>query len=187
MCKSAPLNIHNCCQEPLLQGFPGGAVVKNSPANSGGARGMGSILGWEDPLDKGMANHSSILAWKIPWTEEPGGLQFMGSQKSQTWLSMHAYIHIPLVQSFTRIIEIVYSEVKLMDFPGGSDGKASVYHSGDPGSILGSERSPGEGNGSPLQYSCLENPMNRGVHGVAEGQTWLNDFTFTLNSHANIC
>ena len=36
-------------------------------------------LGWEDPLEKEMATHSSILAWKIPWTEEPGGLQFMGS------------------------------------------------------------------------------------------------------------
>ena len=39
-------------------------------------------LGQEDPLEKGMATHSSILAWEIPWTEEPGGLQFMGSQKS---------------------------------------------------------------------------------------------------------
>ena len=37
-------------------------------------------LGWEDPLEKGMATHSSILAWRIPWTEEPGGLQSMGSQ-----------------------------------------------------------------------------------------------------------
>ena len=38
-------------------------------------------LGWEDPLGKGMATHSSILAWRIPWTEEPGGLQSMGSQR----------------------------------------------------------------------------------------------------------
>ena len=41
------------------------------------------FLGWEDPLEKGMATHSSILAWRIPWTEEPGGLQFMGSQRVQ--------------------------------------------------------------------------------------------------------
>ena len=41
-------------------------------------------LGQEDPLEKCMATHSSILAWRIPWTEEPGGLQSMGSQKSQT-------------------------------------------------------------------------------------------------------
>ena len=49
------------------------------------------------------------------------------------------------------------------DFPGGSDGKASAYNVGDPGSIPGSQRSPGEGNGNPLQYSCLENPMDGGV------------------------
>ena len=50
-----------------------------------------------------------------------------------------------------------------MAFPRGSDGKASAYNMGDPGSIPGSGRSPGEGNGNPLQYSCLENPMDRGA------------------------
>ena len=50
-----------------------------------------------------------------------------------------------------------------LDFPGGSDGKASVYNVGDLGSIPGSGRSPGEGNGNPLQYSCLENPMDGGA------------------------
>ena len=49
------------------------------------------------------------------------------------------------------------------DFPGGSDGKASAYNVGDPGLIPGLERSPGEGNGNPLQYSCLENPMDEGA------------------------
>ena len=49
-----------------------------------------------------------------------------------------------------------------LDFPGGSDGKASVYNAGDPGSIPGSGRSPGEGNGNLLRYYCLENPMDRG-------------------------
>ena len=44
-------------------------------------------LGWEDPLEEEMVTHSSILAWRIPWTEEPGGLQSMGSQESRTWLS----------------------------------------------------------------------------------------------------
>ena len=67
------------------------------------------------------------------------------------------------------------------DFPGGSDGKASAYNAGDPGSIPGSGRSPGEGNGTPLQYSCLENPMDGGawqatVHGVAKSRTRLSDF-----------
>ena len=50
-----------------------------------------------------------------------------------------------------------------LDFPGGSDGKASVYNVGDLGSIPGSGRSPGEGNGNPLQYYCLENPKDRGA------------------------
>ena len=50
-----------------------------------------------------------------------------------------------------------------MDFPGGSDGKASAYNAGDQGSIPGLGRSPGEGTGNPLQYSCLENSMGRGA------------------------
>ena len=63
-----------------------------------------------------------------------------------------------------------------MDFPGGSEGKASACNAGDPSSIPGSGRSPGGGNGNPLQHSCLKNPMNRGawraiVHGVAKSQT----------------
>ena len=53
--------------------------------------------------------------------------------------------------------------VSHQDFPGGSDGKVSAYSVGDPGSIPGSGRSPGEGNGNPLQYSCLENPMDGGA------------------------
>ena len=61
-------------------------MVKNPPANAGDTRGAGSIPGFEDPLEKGMATHSSILAWKIPWTEEPGGLPSVESQ-SQTQLS----------------------------------------------------------------------------------------------------
>ena len=59
-------------------------MVKNMPAMR---ETWVRSLGWEDPLKKGMATHSSILAWKIPWTEEPGGLQSMGLQKSQTQLS----------------------------------------------------------------------------------------------------
>ena len=61
----------------------------------------------------------------------------------------------------------------MLDFPGGSDGKESACNAGDPGLILGSGRSPGEGNGNPLQYSSLETSMDRGawqstVHGVAK-------------------
>ena len=72
-------------------------------------------------------------------------------------------------------------------FPGGLDGKASAYNVEDPGSIPGLGRSPGERNGNPFQYSCLENPMDGGawqaiVHGVTKSQTRLSDFTFTQNT-----
>ena len=67
-------------------------------------------------------------------------------------------------------------------FPGGSEVKASARNAGELGSIPGLGRSPGEGNGNPLQYSCLENPMDGGawwatVHGVAKSRTQLSDFT----------
>ena len=76
------------------------------------------------------------------------------------------------------------------DFPGGSDGKASAYIAGDPGSIPALERSPVEGNGNPLQYSCLQNSMDRGarrvtVHGVTE--SWTHDWvTNPYQSHSQI-
>ena len=68
-------------------------------------------------------------------------------------------------------------------FPGGSEVKASACNAGDQGLIPGLGRSPGEGNDNPLQYSCLENPMDGGVwwatlvHGVANSRTWLSNFT----------
>ena len=58
--------------------FPGGSVVKNLPARQ---EMRVQSLGWEDALEEEIAAHSSILAWRIPWTEEPGGLQFMGLQR----------------------------------------------------------------------------------------------------------
>ena len=64
-----------------LLATPGGSVVKNLPASAGVTGDVVASLGWDDPLEKEMATHSSILAWRIPWTEEPGGLQAMGLQK----------------------------------------------------------------------------------------------------------
>ena len=74
----------------------------------------------------------------------------------------------------------IKSKFMLWGFPGGTDSKESTCNSGDPGSIPGSGRSPEEGNSNPLQYSCLENPMDRGawratVHGVAKSWTLLSD------------
>ena len=79
-----------------------------------------------------------------------------------------------------RVPHFLHQQKWDQGFPGGSDGKESACNAGDLGSIPGLGRSPGEGNGNPLQYSCLESPMDRGawraaVHGVTKSQTqWSN-------------
>ena len=81
--------------------------------------------------------------------------------------------HLPSINNGTRDPE---KSSRLQGFPGGSNGKESACNAGDSGLIPGSGRSPGEGNGSPLQCSCLENPTDRRawwatLHGVAESDT----------------
>ena len=90
--------------------------------------------------EKAMAPHSSTLAWKIPWMEEPGRLQSMGSLESDTTELLHFHFSLSWI---------------------------------------------GEGNGNPLQCSCLENPRDRGawwaaIHGLAKSRALLSDFTFTF-------
>ena len=95
-----------------------------------------------------MATHSSILAWRIPGTGEPGGLPSMASHRvGHDWSD--------LASAAASAGE--WSKSKGF-FPGGSDCKESSCNAGDLGSIPGLGRSPGEGNGNPLRYSCLENP-----------------------------
>ena len=62
-------------------GFSLGSMVRNPPAMQESRQMQVQSLGGKDPLEDGMANHCSLLAWRIPWTEEPGGLQSMGSQR----------------------------------------------------------------------------------------------------------
>ena len=76
--------------------------------------------------------------------------------------------------------EIILKHNVKRSFPGGSDGKEPACNAGDLGLLPGLGRCPGEGKGNPLQYSYLQNPMDRGtwqatVHGVAKSQTWLSD------------
>ena len=94
-------------------------------------------LGQEDPLEKEMATHSSILA------EKSGGYSLWGRRELDKMIVQ--------LNTFT------------LGFPGGSDSKVSARNVGDLGSIPGLGRSPGEGNGNPLQYSCLENSMDGGA------------------------
>ena len=83
---------------------------------------------------------------------------------------MVAHSHL---MKYINSIHIGKNQTIILVFPGGADGKESACNVGDPGSIPGSGRSPGGGNGNPLQCSCLENPMDRGAwrvtfHGIAE-------------------
>ena len=142
-----------------------------------------------------MATHSSTLAWKIPWPEEPGRLQSMGVTKNQTLLSDFSFIfhfhalekemethssvlawRIPedrqawwaavygVAQSRTRLKRLSSSSSRLhRGLPPAQTVKNLPASAGDLGSIPGPGRSPGEGNGNPLQYSCLENSIDRGV------------------------
>ena len=84
--RSSLMATHKRFAEPhvFLLGFPGGSVVKNPPSMH---EMRVQFLGQEGPLEKEMVTHSTILAWEIPCREEPGGLQSMGSQKSQAGLS----------------------------------------------------------------------------------------------------
>ena len=197
------------------------------------------ILGQQDPLENELATHSSTLAWKIPWTEEPGRLRSMesdmtehtqvliyiillvgillasfknslngclsysswnqlkgqmgrGSQKIQWKIMLYSKLEcrsLVITQApqffliwcdanFVHMFCITRREyfVSLEEsFPGGTEVKNPLANAGDirdMSLIPGSERSPGEGHGNPLQYSCLEDPMDRGgwwatVHGVA--------------------
>ena len=70
----------------LLKNFPQFVVIpsgKETTCNAGDRRDADLILGWDGPLEEGMGTHSSVLAWKIPWMEEPGGLQSMGEQRAR--------------------------------------------------------------------------------------------------------
>ena len=91
------------CGSQQTKGFPDSSVGKESTCNAGDPY---LIPGWEDPLEKGKATHSSILAWRIPWMEEPG----RGFSKSQTWLSKYHFTS--LHNCFTMLCYfLLYSEV----------------------------------------------------------------------------
>ena len=118
------------------------------------------------------------LATKLHWASLPSFLKWRyfyaeiistGIQNKLIYIKLFHYLN----EQKERIHIII---AFLWGFPGGSDGKESACNAGDQDSIPGWGRSPGGGNGNPLQYSCLENPMDRGVwwatvHGVAKSRT----------------
>ena len=144
-------------------------MVKNLPAKAGETK-KHTFDPWvgKIPLEEGMATHSSILAWRIPWTEEPGGLQSIEPHRVRHDWSDLACTHanvlgVSLVDQKAKNLPL--RQETWVQFPGWEDPlKKEVA--------------------SPLQYSCLRNPTDRRawqatVHGVTKSQTWLNDFHFT--------
>ena len=130
-------------------------------------------------LEKEMANHSSILAWRIPGAEEPGGLLSMGSQRvGHDWSDLVAAAAEPkghdngyhwrwsgLSQWLVEVLNLINC---YFGFRHSSVGKESTCYAGDLGLIPGLGRSPGEGIGYPLQYSGLENSMDCSSWGSKE-------------------
>ena len=151
-------------------------MVKNLPAMQ---ETWVQSLDWEDPLEEGMATHSSFLAWRIAMdkgaesdtTERLSTHQHCVSWriKRPTIISIHFVLFLICFQihlsfSFLPLSFFVsFSQLLFLwqSFPGCSLIKNLACNAWDAGSIPGSGRSPGEGNGNPLQYCCLENPMNQ--------------------------
>ena len=152
------LNLNFIIWKKLLQmlGFPEGSVVKNLLANAGNSRDLDKIPRLWRSLEKEMAIHSSILAWKIPGIEKPRGHHPMGSQRLtqlSTCAHTHSHTHVCICtcththththrvkcwhpQHYSKYLLWIFSHV--------------VINTGD-------------GKGTPLQYSCLENPIDGGA------------------------
>ena len=138
----------------------------------GGRRGWHRVR-WLDGITDAM-DMSWVSSRSWWWTGKPGVLQSMSWQRVRhgwatklNWICHYKYV-------------CIFAWVTHEDFPGSSEGKESASNAEDPDLIPWLERSPGEGNGNPLQYSCLENSMDRGawqstVPGVTKSVTWLSD------------
>ena len=175
---------------PINQLGPlGGSEVKASACNAGD---LGSIPGLGRSPGEGNGNPLQYSCLENPMDGGAWWATVHEVTKSQTWLSdwlsRHAY-WIWILSFF----EVHHNGIVMAQRL-----KASACNAGDLGSILGSGRSPGEGNGNPFHYSCLENPMDGGtwwatVRGVTKSRTRLSDFTHSLThgqciyGHSKIC
>ena len=199
-------SIHNNPKLKTVCVFYGASLVaqtvKNPPAMQ---ETLGRFLGWEDPLEEGMATHSSILAGESPGTEEPGGL--IGSQRvGHDWVTKRSTWRLFFVLCIYESVFILFCWFWILDstykwghveftcisltywgFPGGSDGKESTCNADDKGDrvwSLGGE-DPLEKematHSSTLAWRILwtEEPGGlQSIRGVAKSQTWLSDFHF---------
>ena len=152
----------------ICWGFLGGSMVKEPTCQCRRHRRLGFDT-WVKKTPRGSnGNVLHFLAWRAHRQRSLVGYHSSGCKESDRteWLSTHTVIYIRWDSS---------------TLPGGSDGEEFSCNAGDLDSIPGLGRSPVEGHGNPLQYSCLENPMGRGAwwataHGVTRSQTRLSDW-----------
>ena len=140
-------------------------MVKNLTANAGDVIGVSSILGYRKSPGGGNGYHSCILAWRIPWMEEPGGLYSPWGCTELNMTKATWHTASTLISSISCDMHTVHLIIQMFKntSPGDSSGKESACSAGDSGSFPGLGRSPGEGNGNPLKYACLENSKDGGA------------------------
>ena len=174
--------------DPMDCSPPGSSVYGDSPGKNTGVDGHALLQGIfpAQGLNPGLPHCRRIL-YHLSHQESPRILEWGGKKNVHNWLlwasaSWYWYhrIHLQVMKIHSTSIwqeekagvlfevflksKIAFLPIScLLGFPGGSEVKASAFNAGDLGSIPGSGRSPGEGNGNPLQYSCLENLMDRGA------------------------
>ena len=117
--KSNILRVHPCCCKRHffilllcweVRASQAVLMLKNPPASAGDMRGMGSVPGQEDPLEEGTATHFSILAWKTPWTEEPGRLWSIGLQRAEYYWSNLAHSNV-CTHTHTHICIYIHTHI----------------------------------------------------------------------------
>jgi hypothetical protein len=147
-------------KKKMWKNFPSGSYSKEFACNAGG---LGTIFGLGRSPREGNGNHSNILAWRMLWTEEPGGPWSWGSQRvGHDWSNLVWTEGRCTCCLFIKWLKLIWAIMHIIC---------------------------GEGTGNPLQYSCLENPMDGGawwaaVCGVSKSRTRLSSFTFTFHFHA---
>ena len=132
------------------------------------------FLGKDRRLDFQLYNSCKQMSWEKE-------IKYLDKSKDTCTFLLHCYEHLLWSLLWTTMaVKNCCQGIQTPGFPDGSVVNNPPANSGDVALVFGSERSPGEGNGNPLQYSCLGNPMDRGawrptVHGVKKSQTWFSD------------
>ena len=171
----------NGCSVGLERRIHGAETQESIPENKSERECVCLDADTETDILSGQEGSRSLLCHLHICSRLSGGVRCVGQQSQLLCLTPRIQPLLPGVLHGMVQSRLLWTTVSSdVGFPGGSDGKASVCNAGDPGSVPRLGRSPGEGNGYPLQYSCLESSMDRGawsaiVHWIEKSQTRLSD------------